>query len=70
MCTSKPKPPAATPLPPPIQSVQVDQQVVDERDRERRRQQARRGAASTVLAGNQTPAVGAATSMAKTLLGG
>lgn len=65
MCTSKPRPPAPTPLPPPVQSVEVDQQVIDTRDRERRRQMARQGGQSTMLAGQVTPPTG----QAKTLLG-
>ena len=64
MCTSRPKPPPPVNPPPPIQSVEVDQQVIDTRDRERRRQMARSGSQSTMLAGNTTP-----TAQSKTLLG-
>lgn len=64
MCTSRPKPPAPVNPPPPIESVEVDQQVIDTRDRERRRQMSRAGSQSTMLAGNATP-----TAQSKTLLG-
>jgi len=65
MCTSKPKPPPAVNPPPPPQAPQVDQQIIDARDRERRRAAGRGGRASTMLAGSVAPATG----QSKTLLG-
>lgn len=64
MCTSKPKPPPPVNPPPPPQSAEVDKQVLDARDRERRRAQNRNGRQSTMLAGDVTP-----TAQSKTLLG-
>lgn len=65
MCTSRPKPPPVVNPPPPPQAVQVDQQIIDARDRERRRAAGRTGRQSTILAGAVAPATG----QAKTLLG-
>ena len=70
MCTSAPKvkPVASAPV---VGTESVDDAAMEERDRERIRQQQRRGRASTILAGS-APAVGvtAPTSGAKTALGG
>lgn len=52
MCTSKPKTPAAIPLPPQVGAETIDDAAVMARDRERRRNVQRSGRASTVIAGN------------------
>lgn len=62
--SSRPKPPPPVNPPPPPQSAQVDQQVIDARDRERRRASSRSGRQSTMLAGDATP-----TGQSKTMLG-
>lgn len=67
MCMSAPKvnPPPVVNPPPPPQSPQVDQQIIDARDRERRRAAGRGGRQSTMLAGDVAPATG----QSKSLLG-
>ncbi len=66
MCTSKPKAPAPIPMAPVVAPVTVDDTVVEERGRERRRNRSRAGRQSTILAGDtgQPP-----TAPAKTALG-
>ena len=66
MCTSKPKAPKPVAMPPQVGPESIDDAALVERDRELRRNRARAGRASTILAGN----TGAPPTMpAKTALG-
>lgn len=66
MCFNKPSTPDAPPPLPTVTPTTMDQGGLNMRNRERRRQMARMGRASTILAGNQAPNQGVG---GKTLLG-
>lgn len=52
MCTSKPKTPAPIPMAPNVGPESIDDAALVERDRELRRNRARSGRSSTILAGS------------------
>ena len=69
MCTSKPKAPPAPVIPQSYSPQMVDQDSLDARDKNRRRQVSRAGVASTLLTGSGLGAGLPPTSGAKMALG-
>ena len=69
MCTSKPKAPPAPVMPQSYSPQMVDQDSLDARDKNRRRQTARSGLSSTLLTGSGLGAGMPPTSGAKMALG-